>query len=551
MKRIFSVIIVSFLVFFSYAQNNSLFDVNYDKPKHTLSYDESLQSFQNIYLQYETTIRNSELDIHDAEQTIRLNEKKADREQFNKELSEALKKQKEEIYATEIENLRTQERDKLANELREEISTQLNVQFTTEFEKKKNEEIKRLEKELRDQISLENDSLKKQYKTEVRNELESEYTKKKNEEVKIFEADLRKTISLENENLKKQYKAEVRNELESEYVNKKEEEVKYSETELRKTISLENENLRERYKTEVRNELESEYANKKDEEVSAIEANLRENVSLENERLKQQYKSDVRNELEAEYEDKKNKELKVIQKQLHKEILEETQAVTNRIKIVMPYIAAIIILICMYFAGRLLLKLKKQRSIKKSEKKNYEALVDFYADGYFNEFKQYDGKTTVLAASKKIREDIDSVKKSEEKQVRMKAIKKAEEMYKQYKSTLPIGEYKKAFDDLDAKKIFNRWNSNKDDNEIKKGLCNEFFSIVNDYNKLATEAYTSNNDKNDIAEMFKIYVPIMDNTAEQVKDLAQSESNKEIRNNLISISEKYVELAKKFTKGEF
>ena len=133
----------------------------------------------------------------------------------------------------------------------------------------------------------------------------------------------------------------------------------------------------------------------------------------------------------------------------------------------------------------------------------------------------------------------------------MKAIKKAEEMYKQYKSTLPIGEYKKAFDDLDAKKIFNRWNSNKDDNEIKKGLCNEFFSIVNDYNKLATEAYTSNNDKNDIAEMFKIYVPIMDNTAEQVKDLAQSESNKEIRNNLISISEKYVELAKKFTKGEF
>ena len=133
----------------------------------------------------------------------------------------------------------------------------------------------------------------------------------------------------------------------------------------------------------------------------------------------------------------------------------------------------------------------------------------------------------------------------------MKAIKKAEEMYKQYKSTLPIGEYKKAFADLDAKKIFNRWNSNKDDNEIKKGLCNEFFSIVNDYNKLATEAYTSNNDKNDITEMFKIYVPIMENTAEQVKDLAQSESNKEIRNNLISISEKYVELAKKFTKGEF
>ena len=74
---------------------------------------------------------------------------------------------------------------------------------------------------------------------------------------------------------------------------------------------------------------------------------------------------------------------------------------------------------------------------------------------------------------------------------------------------------------------------------------------INRYNELATEDYNSNNDRNDISNMFKIYVTTLENTAEQVRILAKSESDKALQDNLIGISEKYMDLSNRFEKGEF
>ena len=51
--------------------------------------------------------------------------------------------------------------------------------------------------------------------------------------------------------------------------------------------------------------------------------------------------------------------------------------------------------------------------------------------------------------------------------------------------------------------------------------------------------------------MFKIYVKPLENTANQVKVLSQAELQEDIKNYLIDISEKYMDLSKKFEKGEF
>ena len=468
MKRLFFFVLTTLAITILYAEESSLYDVNYDPPKNTATYDETSQAFQNIYLQYELAVRNSELDIRSNEQNIRHNEILKERQKAQTELKVALKKQREEIYANEVELLRTHEREKLTLEINKKLSVELTEKFTKEYEDKKNVEVAALEKELRNTISLENENLKAQFKDEVRRELTSEYETKKNEEVTALEKELRNTISLENENLKAQFKDEVRNELQS------------------------------------------------------------------------------------EYELKKNTELKILAKQQRKKIFEETHTVTERFKILAVIIIVAIGVIVLFILVKFIVKLKSDKDEEKLREQNKKDLINYVSNTYLNELKRFDGKTAVLDAIKKIRSDIDNSTVGEnEKSIRRCAIEIAEERYNQYKATCTIEEYKSLFNSLDAKKIFNNWNAYNDDSEMKRGLCNEFMTKINDYNKFATEAYNSNNEKDEIAKMFKIYVKLLENTANQVKGLSQKELQEDIKNYLIDISEKYMDLSKKFEKGEF
>ena len=468
MKRLFFFVLTTLAITILYAEESSLYDVNYDPPKNTATYDETSQAFQNIYLQYELAVRNSELDIRSNEQNVRQNEILKERQKAQTELKVALKKQREEIYANEVELLRTHEREKLTLEINKKLSVELTEKFTKEYEDKKNVEVAALEKELRNTISLENENLKAQFKDEVRRELTSEYETKKNEEVTALEKELRNTISLENENLKAQFKDEVRNELQS------------------------------------------------------------------------------------EYELKKNTELKVLAKQQRKEIFEATHTVTERLKILAVIIIVAIGVIVLFILVKFIVKLKANKDKEKLREQNKKDLINYVSNTYLNELKRFDGKTAVLDVIKKIRSDIDNSTVDEnEKSIHRRAIEIAEERYNQYKATCTIEEYKSLFNSLDAKKIFNNWNASNDDSEMKRGLCNEFMTKINDYNKFATEAYNSNNEKDEIAKMFKIYVKPLENTANQVKVLSQAELQEDIKNYLIDISEKYMDLSKKFEKGEF
>ena len=468
MKRLFFFVLTTLAITILYAEESSLYDVNYDPPKNTATYDETSQAFQNIYLQYELAVRNSELDIRSNEQNVRQNEILKERQKAQTELKVALKKQREEIYANEVELLRTHEREKLTLEINKKLSVELTEKFTKEYEDKKNVEVAALEKELRNTISLENENLKAQFKDEVRRELTSEYETKKNEEVAALEKELRNTISLENENLKAQFKDEVRNELQS------------------------------------------------------------------------------------EYELKKNTELKILAKQQRKKIFEETHTVTERFKILAVIIIVAIGVIVLFMLVKFIVKLKADKDEEKLREQNKKDLINYVSNTYLNELKRFDGKTAVLDAIKKIRSDIDNSTVGEnEKSIRRRAIEIAEERYNQYKATCTIEEYKSLFNSLDAKKIFNNWNAFNDDSEMKRGLCNEFMTKINDYNKFATEAYNSNNEKDEIAKMFKIYVKPLENTANQVKVLSQAKLQEDIKNYLIDISEKYMDLSKKFEKGEF
>ena len=468
MKRLFFFVLTTLAITILYAEESSLYDVNYDPPKNTATYDETSQAFQNIYLQYELAVRNSELDIRSNEQNVRQNEILKERQKAQTELKVALKKQREEIYANEVELLRTHEREKLTLEIHKKLSVELTEKFTKEYEDKKNVEVAALEKELRNTISLENENLKAQFKDEVRRELTSEYETKKNEEITALEKELRNTISLENENLKAQFKDEVRNELQS------------------------------------------------------------------------------------EYELKKNTELKILAKQQRKKIFEETHTVTERFKILAVIIIVAIGVIVLFILVKFIVKLKSDKDEEKLREQNKKDLINYVSNTYLNELKRFDGKTAVLDAIKKIRSDIDNSTVGEnEKSIRRCAIEIAEERYNQYKATCTIEEYKSLFNSLDAKKIFNNWNAFNDDSEMKRGLCNEFMTKINDYNKFATEAYNSNNEKDEIAKMFKIYVKPLENTANQVKVLSQAELQEDIKNYLIDISEKYMDLSKKFEKGEF
>ena len=426
MKRLFFFVLTTLAITILYAEESSLYDVNYDPPKNTATYDETSQAFQNIYLQYELAVRNSELDIRSNEQNVRQNEILKERQKAQTELKVALKKQREEIYANEVELLRTHEREKLTLEIHKKLSVELTEKFTKEYEDKKNVEVAALEKELRN------------------------------------------TISLENENLKAQFKDEVRNELQS------------------------------------------------------------------------------------EYELKKNTELKILAKQQRKKIFEETHTVTERFKILAVIIIVAIGVIVLFILVKFIVKLKSDKDEEKLREQNKKDLINYVSNTYLNELKRFDGKTAVLDAIKKIRSDIDNSTVGEnEKSIRRRAIEIAEERYNQYKATCTIEEYKSLFNSLDAKKIFNNWNASNDDSEMKRGLCNEFMTKINDYNKFATEAYNSNNEKDEIAKMFKIYVKPLENTANQVKVLSQAELQEDIKNYLIDISEKYMDLSKKFEKGEF
>ena len=60
MKRLgIASLLIAIVMTHIFAQDNALYDVNYDKPGKTANYDDSFAEFQKIYLQYEDAIKTT------------------------------------------------------------------------------------------------------------------------------------------------------------------------------------------------------------------------------------------------------------------------------------------------------------------------------------------------------------------------------------------------------------------------------------------------------------------------------------------------------------
>ncbi len=148
-----------------FAQDNALYDVNYDKPEKTAIYDDSMAEFQKIYLQYEDAIKITG-------DLIRQEEK----DTYNKELEKfkaaerlrtdtTIEKMRQAIYRNEVESVRQQEIDRLTAELTERISADLNQKLSAEYEKIKNDEIAKLYADLKKQAYDETDATTQRVKS--------------------------------------------------------------------------------------------------------------------------------------------------------------------------------------------------------------------------------------------------------------------------------------------------------------------------------------------------------------------------------------------------
>lgn len=132
-----------------FAQNNALYDANYDEPEKTANYDDSLAEFQKIYLQYENAIKTTGDIIRQEEKAAYLKEledfKAAERVRTDTTIEEMRKS----IYGNEVESVRQQETERLTTELTERISADLNQELSAKYEKIKNDEIAELYESLK------------------------------------------------------------------------------------------------------------------------------------------------------------------------------------------------------------------------------------------------------------------------------------------------------------------------------------------------------------------------------------------------------------------
>lgn len=147
------------------AQNNPLYDVNYDAPEKIANYDNAFDEFQKVYLQYETAIKTTN-DI------IRQEEKEAYQKELNNfkieetiRTNKTISEMRKAIYGNEVDTVRKQETERLTNELTEKISTELEQKFSSEYEKIKNDEISEIYESLRAEAYKETSAITQRVKS--------------------------------------------------------------------------------------------------------------------------------------------------------------------------------------------------------------------------------------------------------------------------------------------------------------------------------------------------------------------------------------------------
>lgn len=455
MKKIFLILFALYICMNVYSQSTDLYDVNFDAPTNIPPHDESTQVFQDIYLQYEEAIRRCEEIIRSEEKNIRQEDLTQTQNKYEQKLAQELeksleeqKKHQEELSQAKInfEQELSQEREKAQKELNQALARQKQEIYENEIEQLRNDEYEKLSAEL-------NNSISKELAEKFTVEYDSEYEKK----------------------------------------------------------------LRD-----ITEKLVAEY-----------EAKI------------------------TEIEQQKESEMKAWIKENKKQVLEETNARTERLRIIIPYIAAVItvaviILLC-WLLVKVIIKNKHEIIAKQKEEADKNQKIDTYKAEYSNRLKRVGSSNVYRDEIKQIYKEInESQENSDMKMLQRKALLMAEKEFDLLRITLSIDEYRRKFDDLNPKRFFNTWNSLGDDTEAKKGIISDFEANIAEYEKYAISACKSKNDTTEIANMLKSFVPVLRSNSEQLNVMKDSEEiDESLKKHLFGLSTKYQELAEKFNKGKF
>ncbi len=152
MKRLgIASLLIAIVMTHIFAQDNALYDVNYDKPGKTANYDDSFAEFQKIYLQYEDAIKTTSTIIRQEERDAYNKELEKFKEEERIRTDTTIEKMRLAIYGNEVESVRKQETERLTAELTKKISADLNLKLSAEYEKIKNDEIEKIYAELKKQ----------------------------------------------------------------------------------------------------------------------------------------------------------------------------------------------------------------------------------------------------------------------------------------------------------------------------------------------------------------------------------------------------------------
>lgn len=157
MTIFFAILFCSSLI---YSQQANLYDANYDMPEKALHYDDEMELFQKIYLQYESAIEAGVARVQKEEAEKYQEELQRLIVQFQKDQAATIEQARADIYASETEKVREQETERLTREITQEVTARL----TAEFETKKNEELVILERDLRNKILNDRDAITERVK---------------------------------------------------------------------------------------------------------------------------------------------------------------------------------------------------------------------------------------------------------------------------------------------------------------------------------------------------------------------------------------------------
>ena len=446
MKKIVLVLFALCFCLGANVQAADLYDVNFDAPRNIPSYNEDTQIFQDIYLQYEDAIRRSEENIRSEERNLRQDDVQKFNENLNKEQEKALQEQKkhqEELTQIQIkfEQELAQEQKKALEDLAQALEKQKQEIYAKEIEQLRKDEYEKLTTELHDSITKE----------------------------------LTENFTVEYENKVKQLTAEY----------------------------------------------DAEY-----------EAKI------------------------TEIEIQKESEMKAWKKENKKQALEETNAITERMRILAPYIIAIIavavIILLGWLFGNAIIKIKNEKKANKKEQEEINKKIEGYKLEYLNRLQRVGGSNIYRDEIQNIYDEINAQQGSDDdKNLRKEAVERARKEFDLMRITLSIDEYRKKFDDLNPKRFFNTWNTLGDDFEARKATISDFLVNVAEYEKYAISASKSENDQTAIANLLKPYSPILRNNSTQLTVMKDSESDETLKEQLNDLSRKYHELAVKFNKGIF